>query len=204
MVNKKYCVRGSKKLSEYISQSGFRNPQCFAGVHSTLFYYITDDDEWSSSSIQPKDKIETYLSVFINALSGEITPETGTVHETKLTKLETGMIYETLSGSRRTIIKLDLTIGTSIDETGHKRIFDIQNVLDLLDNHSYKLIHNNQNDKTNETSTDNNGERTATAIISNPTRQIASGCRLTGNAKTTIVKTTRIGRFKISSNIISI
>lgn len=67
---------------------------------------------------------------------------------------------------------------------------------------NYTKFKNHGDKKTSVTTTDSDGKRTATAIFYNPTGQIASASRLTGNRKTGWVKSTKIRRFEISSNII--
>lgn len=92
------------------------------------------------------------------------------------------------------------------DHNGNKQItWRKYYILERLNKDRFRLISNttNNNEKITVTNTDVNRERNTTAISSSTTRQIAGTSRLVGNGKTSAIKETRVGGFKISQNAIS-
>lgn len=200
-MQEKYCVKGgSNKLQKYIRESEFKNSQCLTGKATSGYYYIDEHNEWQGKSITEgrtvvsTDAYRTIVQEYKDTLDPVIT------------ELKVGTVFENSRSEIRTIISNN---GTKIEcksESGRISSFTRPGLEKNINSGLYKLIHNlnqTKNEQTSTTSTDINGKRTATAIFSNPTRQIASGSGLAGNAKTTIIKKTRIGRFEICKNAVS-
>lgn len=100
-------------------------------------------------------------------------------------------------------LNLKITKGTFINSS--KRIREVGYILYNMtfNANNFKNLNNN-NEKTREINTKQRRKKGGTAITSNSPRKVANASRLIGNAITNRIQTTKVGRFKISRNAISI